>query len=47
VLIAYASATRRQHGNDLGALLHQGEHVVQAQEHLRQQLADLLHDGSC
>lgn len=46
VLVAYAGATRRQHGNDLGALLHQGEHVVQAQEHLRQQLADLLQDGA-
>jgi AcrR family transcriptional regulator len=46
VLVAYASATRRQHGGDLGALLHQGEHVVQAQDHLRQQLADLLQEGA-
>lgn len=46
VLVAYGGAMRGHHGNDLGALLHQGEHVLRAQDHLRQQLAHLLQDGA-
>lgn len=46
VLLTYAGATRRQHGNELAALLHQGEHVVRAQDHLRQLLAGLLAEAA-
>ena len=46
VLVAYATATRRQHGSDLAALLHQGEHVAQAQDHLRQLLAGLMTEAT-
>lgn len=45
VLEAYAGATRRQHGGELAALLHQGEHVAPAQQHLRQMLGDLIVDA--
>lgn len=46
VLVAYAGATRRQHGGELAALLHRGEHVAQAQDHLRQLLAGLIEEGA-
>jgi AcrR family transcriptional regulator len=46
VLLAYAGATRAQHRGDLAALLHSGEHVVQAQDHLRQLVADLVGEGA-
>lgn len=46
VLTAYAEATRHHHGHDLASLLHQGEHVVQAQQHLRALVADLLAEGA-
>ncbi len=42
VLAAYAAATRPHHGNDLAALLHQGEHVTRAQQHLSGMVAGLL-----
>jgi AcrR family transcriptional regulator len=45
VLASYAAATRPHHGSELSALLHQGQHVVQAQDDLRQLLADLLQEG--
>ena len=46
VLVAYAGATRRQHGGDLASLLHQGEHVVAAQQHLRGMVAGLLAEAA-
>jgi AcrR family transcriptional regulator len=42
VLEAYAGATRRQHGGELVALLHQAEHVARAQQHLQQMLGELI-----
>ena len=46
VLVAYAGATRREHGGDLASLLHQGEHVVAAQQHLRGMVAGLLAEAA-
>lgn len=46
VLVAYATGTRRQHGSDLAALLHSGEHVAQARDHLRQLLARLITEAT-
>ena len=47
VLQAYAliSYDRKQHGNELASLLHRGEHVVRAQQHLRDLLMGLLADA--
>jgi AcrR family transcriptional regulator len=42
VLVAYALIVHDYHGNELAALLHQGEHVTHAQQHLRHLLRDLL-----
>lgn len=42
VLAAYAGATRRQHSSEVATLLHAGEHVAGAQEHVRQLLAGLI-----
>lgn len=46
VLVAYAGATRREHGGDLASLLHQGEHVVAAQRHLRGMVASLITEAA-
>jgi AcrR family transcriptional regulator len=46
VLVAYAGATRREHGGDLASLLHQGEHVVAAQQHLRAMVAGLVAEAA-
>lgn len=46
VLTTYAEASRRHRGHELASLLHQGEHVVRAQEHLRQLVADLIATGA-
>lgn len=51
VLETYALIThrRRDHGADLGAMLHRGEHAARAQQHLtefvRGLLADAVHSG--
>jgi AcrR family transcriptional regulator len=42
VLEAYALIAYEHHGTDLAALVHQGEHVVRAQQQLRDLLRDLL-----
>ena len=46
VLSAYAAAVRQHLGGDRAALLHQGEHVIQAQQHLQLLLAGLLAEGA-
>ena len=47
VLEAYALLTRdRPHGTELTALLHQGEHVGQAHQHLAGLITGLLADGA-
>jgi AcrR family transcriptional regulator len=46
VLEAYALIRHEHHGSDLAALLHQGEHVAKAQEHLRHFVRDLLSEAS-
>jgi AcrR family transcriptional regulator len=43
VLEAYAQMTRdRPHGTDLSALLHRGDHISQAHQHLTHLIEDLL-----
>lgn len=42
VLEAYALIRHEHHANDLAPLLHQGEHVARAQDHLRHFIRDLL-----
>jgi AcrR family transcriptional regulator len=46
VLEAYARLSAHTHGNDLGTVLHQGEHVAQARHRLRDFLRDLIADGA-
>lgn len=46
VLRAYATATVGHDGQGLAVLLHQGEHVVRARQHLRGLLAELIADGA-
>jgi AcrR family transcriptional regulator len=46
VLEAYALIRHEHHGGDLAALLHQGEHVARAQDHLRHFIRDLLSDAA-
>ncbi|MDQ8706528.1 TetR/AcrR family transcriptional regulator [Streptomyces sp. LHD-70] len=48
VLTAYAHIQRQRHGHggELGALLHQGEHVARAQQHLTGFIRDLLSEGA-
>jgi AcrR family transcriptional regulator len=46
VLEAYALIRHEHHGSDLAALLHQGEHVAKAHEHLRHFVRDLLSEAS-
>jgi AcrR family transcriptional regulator len=42
VLEAYAVISHEHHGTELAALLHRGEHVARAQQHLKDLLRDLL-----
>jgi AcrR family transcriptional regulator len=48
VLEAYAFIQQRRHGHgpELGALLHQGDHVVGAEQRLHRFLSDLLAEGA-
>lgn len=46
VLEAYARITYEHPGSELAALLHQGEHVHRAQQHLVDFLQDLLAEGA-
>jgi AcrR family transcriptional regulator len=46
VLEAYALIRHEHHGGDLAALLHQGEHVARAQDHLRDFIRDLLKEAA-
>ena len=39
---AFAENSRHQHGSELAALLHRGEHIQRAQAHLRGFLAGLI-----
>jgi AcrR family transcriptional regulator len=45
VLEAYALIRHEHHGSDLAALLHQGEHVAKAEDHLRHFVRELLSDA--
>lgn len=42
VLLAFAFISHERHGTDLAALLHRGDHIARAQEHLSTMLRDLL-----
>lgn len=42
VLHAFASISRADHGGELSALLHRGEHVARAHRHLRDFVTDLI-----
>jgi AcrR family transcriptional regulator len=46
VLRAYALIQHEHRGHDLGPLLHRGEHMVQARQHLRDFVAGLLADAA-
>jgi AcrR family transcriptional regulator len=46
VLEAYALISHEHHGTELAALLHRGEHVAQAQQHLRNLIRDLLKEAA-
>src|SRR4051794_5533210 len=46
VLEAYALMSQEHHGSELAALLHRGEHVVQAQRQLEHFIRDLLIEGA-
>jgi AcrR family transcriptional regulator len=46
VLEAYALMSHEHHGSELAALLHRGEHVARAQEHLSDFIRDLLIEGA-
>ena len=46
VLEAFALIQHEHHGTELAALLHRGEHVAQAQQHLRSFIRDLLIEGA-
>ena len=46
VLEAYALIQHEHHGTELAALLHQGEHLAHAQQHLNRFIRDLLTDGA-
>ena len=45
VLEAFALISHEQHGTELAALLHRGEHVARAQRQLRDFIRDLLTEG--
>lgn len=42
VLLAFAFISQERHGIDLAALLHRGDHVARAQEHLGTMVRDLI-----
>jgi AcrR family transcriptional regulator len=46
VLKAYADISYQRHDSELAALLHRGEHVVEAQRHLRDLIRDLIVEGA-
>jgi AcrR family transcriptional regulator len=46
VLEAYALIQHEHHGTELAALLHRGEHVARAQQHLSGFIRDLLAEGA-
>jgi AcrR family transcriptional regulator len=46
VLEAYALIHYEHHGTELAALLHRGEHVARAQQHLSEFVRDLLTEGA-
>ena len=46
VLTAYAQLSRQQHDTELAAVLHRGEHIARAQQHLRQLITDLMAAGA-
>jgi AcrR family transcriptional regulator len=46
VLEAFALISYENHGTDVAAFLHRGEHVAQAQQHLRDFVADLVARGA-
>ena len=46
VLEAYAFISHEHHGTELAALLHRGEHIARAQQHLRDFVRELLTDGA-
>jgi AcrR family transcriptional regulator len=46
VLEAYALMTHEHHDTELAALLHRGEHVARAQQHLTDFIRDLLAEGA-
>jgi AcrR family transcriptional regulator len=46
VLGAFALLSREHHDTELAALLHRGEHIAHAQQHLRGLVADLIAAGA-
>lgn len=46
VLEAYALMTQEHHGTELAALLHGGEHVARAHDHLREFVRRLIAEGA-
>jgi hypothetical protein len=46
VLEAYAIMSNEHHGSELAALLHRGEHVARAQQHLLDFIRDLVAEGA-
>jgi AcrR family transcriptional regulator len=46
VLEAYALISHEHHGTELAALLHRGEHVARARQHLSDFIRDLLIEGA-
>ena len=46
VLEAYALISHENHGTELAALLHRGEHVARAHQHLRDFMRDLVIEGA-
>ena len=46
VLMAYALISHEHHSTELAALLHRGEHVARAHQHLSNLIRDLLTEGA-
>ncbi|MDB4956941.1 MAG: TetR family transcriptional regulator [Myxococcales bacterium] len=46
VLEAFAFISHQRHNTELAALLHQGEHVARAHQHLREFIRDLIAEGA-
>jgi AcrR family transcriptional regulator len=46
VLQAYALIQHAHHGHELAALLHRGEHMIRARQHLRDFVAGLIADAA-